>query len=324
MSVEESTAVHRALLSNEALRRAGIFVALALVLAIGTWRSGDFLALENVLNVFRQNAVLAMIAIGMTVVIIAGGIDLSVGSVMALSSVIAIKLAGYGLAPAALVAVLTGAAVGCCNGLIVARLKIAPFIATLATLLALRGITIAAFGEETVPLNEGRQAFVAFGRAAWLGIPIQVYIVVLVAIMAYHVLRNTRFGRSVYAVGGSEDSARLLGLHVDRIKLAVYTISGALSGLAGVLFAVRVAAGITNYGLGLELDAITAVALGGTLLTGGVGGVTGTVAGVVLIGFLFNIFNLDATLSPFLQKVVRGLLLTVVVVVQGSLTTRGK
>lgn len=308
--------------SGDILRRVGVVVVLVIVLAIGAWRSPDFLTAENVLNVFRQNAVLALIAIGMTMVIISGGIDLSVGSVMALCSVIAVKLAPHGFAVAATTAVLTGAVVGFGNGIIVARLKIAPFIATLATLLALRGITIASFGEETVPLNDGRAAFTAFGRGVWLGVPVQVPIVVLVAIVAYFVLQHTRFGRSIYAVGGNEDSARLLGLRVERIKLAVYTISGALSGLAGVFFAARVAAGITNYGLGLELDAITAVALGGTLLTGGVGGVAGTLAGVVLIGFLFNIFNLDASLSPFLQKVVRGLLLTAVVVIQSSLTTR--
>jgi ribose transport system permease protein len=316
-------APRRALLpTSDILRRAGVAVALIVVLAIGAWRSPDFLALENVLNVVRQNAVLALIAVGMTMVIIAGGIDLSVGSVMSLCSVVAIKLAPYGLAPAALAALVVGAAIGFGNGLIVAKLRIAPFIATLASLLALRGLTIAAFGEETVPLNQGRAAFTSFGRAIWLGVPIQLPIVVVVAAIAAFVLRRTRFGRSIYAVGGNEESARMLGLNVERIKIAVYAISGALSGLAGVLFAVRVAAGITNYGLGLELDAITAVALGGTLLTGGVGGVTGTLAGVALIGFLFNIFNLDATLSPFFQKVVRGLLLTLVVVIQSSLTRR--
>jgi ribose transport system permease protein len=308
--------------SGDFVRRAGVAAALIVVLAIGAWRSPDFLALENVLNVFRQNAVLALIAVGMTMVIIAGGIDLSVGSVMTLCSVVAVKLAPYGFAPAALGALLVGAAIGFGNGLIIAKLRIAPFIATLASLLALRGVTIAAFGEETVPLNMGRAAFTLFGRAVWLGVPVQVPIVVVVAAIAMFVLGHTRFGRSIYAVGGNEDSARMLGLRVERIKIAVYTISGALSGLAGVLFAARVAAGITNYGLGLELDAITAVALGGTLLAGGVGGVTGTLAGVALIGFLFNIFNLDATLSPFLQKVVRGLLLTLVVVIQSSLNTR--
>lgn len=322
MSADPVTPLQHLRISRDVIRRSGIFIALAVVIAIGTWRNGDFLALDNVLNVLRQNSVLALIAIGMTAVIISGGIDLSVGSIMALTSVIAVKLAGHGLGVATVAAVLTGTAVGIGNGLIVTRLRIAPFIATLATLLALRGITIAAFGEETVPLVEGRAAFTAFARATWLGVPIQVVIVAIVAAVFYMVLQNTRFGRSIYAVGGNEDSARLLGLNVERIKIAVYAISGALSGLAGVLFAVRVAAGLTNYGLGLELDAITAVALGGTLLTGGVGGVAGTLAGVVLIGFLFNIFNLDATLSPFLQKVVRGLLLTVVVVIQSSLSRR--
>jgi galactofuranose transport system permease protein len=118
---------------------------------------------------------------------------------------------------------------------------------------------------------------------------VQAPIVIAVAVIAIFVLRQTRFGQSIYAVGGNEESARMLGLPVDRIKIAVYAIIGALSGLAGMLFAVRVAAGITNYGLGVELDAITAVALGGTLLTGGIGGVTGTLAGVALIGFLFKL-----------------------------------
>jgi galactofuranose transport system permease protein len=311
-------------MTGDLLRRGGVGVALIVVLAIGAWRSPDFLAFENVLNVVRQNAVLALIAIGMTMVIVAGGIDLSVGSAMTLCSVVAVKLAPHGLVPAALAALFVGAAIGFGNGLIVAKFRIAPFIATLASLLALRGVTIAAFGEETVPLNEGRAAFTTFGRAVWLGAPVQAPIVIVVAVIAIFVLRQTRFGRSIYALGGNEESARMLGLRVDRIKIAVYAISGALSGLAGMLFAVRVAAGITNYGLGLELDAITAVALGGTLLTGGIGGVTGTLAGVALIGFLFNIFNLDATLSPFFQKVVRGLLLTLVVVIQSSLTKRRK
>jgi len=157
--------------TGDLLRRAGVVVALIVVLAIGVWRSPDFLALENVLNVFRQNAVLALIAIGMTMVIIAGGIDLSVGSVMSLCSVVAVKLAPYGSRPRRWPGLLVGAAIGFGNGLIVAKLRIAPFIATLASLLALRGVTIAAFGEETVPLNEGRAAFTAFGRAVWLRVP---------------------------------------------------------------------------------------------------------------------------------------------------------
>jgi ribose transport system permease protein len=310
--------------SNDAIRRLGALAALVIVVAVGAWRNPDFLASENILNVLRQNAVLALLAIGMTLVIIGGGIDLSVGSTLSFTSVLAVKLAAYGLAAALIAPLLAGALIGLGNGLVVARMRIAPFIATLVTLLALRGLTIAIFGEETVPLAEGRSAFLAFGRSTLLGVPVQVPIVALAFAAAYHVLQHTPFGRSVYAVGGSEDSARLLGLRVERIKIAMYTISGGLAGLAGALFAARIGAGITNYGLGLELDAITAVALGGTLLTGGVGGVGGTLLGVLLIGFLFNIFNLDASLNPFLQKVVRGLLLTAVVVMQGTLSMRRK
>ena len=320
-AVSPATAVRRRL-SAATLRRLGALAALLAVVAVGAWRNPEFLSAENILNILRQNAVLGLLSVGMTAVIIAGGIDLSVGSVLAFTSVLAVKLAGYGLAAAIVLPTAVGVLIGIGNGLIVARLRIAPFIATLATLLALRGLTIAVFGEETVPLTSGRAVFVAFGRATLLGIPIQVPIVATAFVAGLVLLRYTGFGRNVYAIGGSEDSARLLGVRVERTKTLVYALSGGLAGLAGVLFAARISAGITNYGLGLELDAITAVALGGTLLTGGVGGVGGTLIGVLLVGSLFNVFNLDATLNTFLQKVVRGLLLIVVVVLQGTLSRR--
>jgi ribose transport system permease protein len=322
MSAVAPAAEPRRRLPAATLRRLGAIVALLAVVAVGAWRNPEFLSSENLFNILRQNAVLGLLSVGMTVVIVAGGIDLSVGSILSFTSVLAVKLAGYGLPVAILVPVLVGTLIGVGNGLIVARLRIAPFIATLSTLLALRGLTIAIFGEETVPLVDGRAAFVAFGRAAVLGVPIQVPIVAAAFVAGFFLLRYTGFGRKVYAIGGSEDSARLLGVRVERVKTIVYAISGGLAGLAGVLFAARISAGITNYGLGLELDAITAVALGGTLLTGGVGGVGGTLVGVLLVGSLFNVFNLDATLNTFLQKVVRGLLLIVVVVLQGSLSMR--
>jgi galactofuranose transport system permease protein len=151
---------------------------------------------------------------------------------------------------------------------------------------------------------------------------VQVPVTFAAFLLGHFLLRCTRFGRAVHAIDGGEDSARLMGLRVERTKTAIYGISGALAGCAGVLFALRISAGMTNYGLGLELDAITAVALGGTLLTGGVGGVGGTFIGLLLLGSLFNIFNLDASLNSFLQKVVRGLLLTLVVTLQGSLLLR--
>ncbi len=297
-------------------------LTLLVVLALGAWRNPDFLGPDNVMNVLRQNAVLALLAVGMTFVILSGGIDLSVGSILAFTSVITIKLATFGLPAAAAAALITGALIGMVNGLLVARLRIAPFIATLVMLLALRGLTLAIFGEETVALTEGRSEVLGFGRSFVWGLPIQVYIVAAVILGAWVLLTQTRFGRAVLAVGGSEDSARLLGVDVAATKFAVYGLSGMLAGLAGFLFAIRIGAGITNYGLGLELDAITAVALGGTLLSGGVGGIGGTVVGVLIVGFLFNLFNLDATLDTFLQKVVRGGLLTVVVIMQSTILAR--
>ncbi|MBA3519041.1 MAG: ABC transporter permease [Rhizobiales bacterium] len=304
------------------LRLLGALVALVAVMLIGALRNPEFLTPENVLNVLRQNAVLALLAVGMTIVIVSGGIDLSVGSVLSFTSVLSVVLARYGIPVAVVGPVIAGIGLGLLNGFLVARLRLPPFIATLAMLLALRGLTIAVFGEETVPIKVGRAEFVAFGRAELLGVPMQVPVIVAAFLAGFLLLRYSRFGRAVHAIGGNEDSARLLGIRVERTKTLVYAISGGLAGLAGVLFAARISAGMTNYGLGLELDAITAVALGGTLLTGGVGGVGGTFIGVLLVGFLFNLFNIDASLNPFLQRVVRGLLLTIVVVLQGSLLLR--
>ena len=284
-------------------RLVAAMLALVLVLAIGAWRNPEFLGAENILNVLRQNAVLMLLAIGMTFVIISGGIDLSVGSILAFTSVVTVKLAPEGLPFAAGAAVLTGLGLGMVNGLLVARLKIAPFIAT--------------WGEPMLWRNAVVHLIVAIAAGLLLR---RRFSAVLVA--AWVLLTQTRFGRAVYAVGGSEDSARLLGIDVAATRFAVYGLSGAIAGLAGFVFAVRIGAGITNYGLGLELDAITAVALGGTLLSGGVGGVAGTAVGVLIVGFLFNLFNLDATLDTFLQKVVRGGLLTVVVVMQGTILQR--
>lgn len=179
-------------------------VALVLVMAVGAWRNPEFLDAGNVLNVLRQNSVLALLAVGMTFVILSGGIDLSVGSILAFTSVVTVKLAPLGLPAAAGAAVMTGAAFGVVNGLLVARLRIAPFIATLVTLLALRGLTLAVFGEETVALAEGRAEVLAFGRGFVLGVPVQVPIVVAVILAAHVLLNHTRFGRAVYAVGGAE------------------------------------------------------------------------------------------------------------------------
>jgi ribose transport system permease protein len=315
-------ATRRCRLSAAMLRPLGALAVLLAVVAIGSLRNPEFLDPENLLNILRQNAVLGLVAVGMTIVIIAGGIDLSVGSVMSFTSVLSVVLARFGLPVAVLAPIVAGALIGLLNGQLVARLRIAPFIATLAVLLALRGLTIAVFGEETVPISGNRAAFVALGRSSIAGVPVQVPVTFAAFLLGHFMLRYTRFGRAVHAIGGSEDSARLMGLRVEPTKALVYVISGGLAGLGGVLFALRISAGMTNYGLGLELDAITAVALGGTLLTGGVGGVGGTFIGVLLLGSLFNIFNLDASLNSFLQKVVRGLLLTIVVVLQGGLLLR--
>jgi ribose/xylose/arabinose/galactoside ABC-type transport system permease subunit len=298
-------------------QRHGALVALLVVCLFAFARYETFLTAENLLNVLRQNSMLGLVALGMTFVILTGGIDLSVGSLLATAAVVAAALAGYGL-PLALVA-----AVGVAALLGLARARIQPFIVTLAMMIAARGLALAVTNERSVSV--GRDAAAAFG---WLGrghlgpLPVPVLILCAAFAAGWLVLNHTRFGRHVYALGDNEEAARLMGLNVARVQSSVYVLSGALAGLAGVILASRLGAGQPNAALGWELDAIAAVVVGGTLLTGGQGGVTSTLVGVLLLGVIFNIFNLEGQISPWWQLVLRGVILLSVVVAQSRLSQR--
>ncbi len=300
-------------------QRHGAALALAVVCLFAALRYEAFLTPENLLNVARQNSMLGLVALGVTFVIVSGGIDLSVGAVVALGGLAAAALTPRGSAPALLAAVAIGGAVGLCNGLLVTRGRIQPFITTLSTMIAARGLALALTDELAIRVDRGAAAFRWLGRGLLGPVPVPVVLLVLACGLGALVLGRTRFGRHVYAVGDSEEAARLLGLDVARVKVGAYVCSGALAGLAGALLASRLGAGQPVAGTGWELDAIAAVVVGGTPLTGGRGGVGATLVGVLLLGVILNVFNLEGTVSSWWQLVLRGAFLLAVILAQRRL-----
>jgi ribose transport system permease protein len=305
-------------------QRHGALIALVLVCIFAFARYETFLTQENLFNILRQNSMVGLIALGMTFVILTGGIDLSVGSLYAVASVVAVYLAGYGLVVALVGAIAATTLLGFINGLVISKARIQPFIVTLAMMIAARGLALAVTNEKSV--SAGRDAPATFGWLArgYLGpLPVPVVILFVAFILGWVVLNHTRFGRHVYAVGDNEEAARLMGLNAGRVTTSVYALSGALAGLAGVIFASRLGTGQPTAGIGWELDAIAAVVVGGTLLTGGQGGVGPTLVGVLLLGVILNILTQE-DISSWWQLVLRGVILLAVVVVQNRLSQKRK
>lgn len=308
------------------LQRYGVLIALALLLLFGAVRYDGFLTPFNLFSVLAFNSMIGLVALGMAFVIMTGGIDLSVGSVAAFASVVAALLSPYGLWPALLGAVGAATILGLVNGLVIAYGRILPFIATLAMLLGARGLALLFAGDQSVSVSY-ESGFTTFGQGKLGAVPYTAIVLAAAFAVGAVVLRLTAFGRHVLAVGGGEDAARLMGLKVERVKVLVYTLSGALAGLAGVILASQFGAGQPTEGLGWELSAIAAVVVGGTLLTGGMGSVGNTLVGVLLLGLIFNLLNFESgkgvfTLSNYLQSIIRGVFLLVVVVLQSRLTQR--
>lgn len=308
------------------LQRNGVLVALALLILFGALRYENFLSLYNISSVLRFNSMFGLIALGMTFVIMTGGIDLSVGSVAAFASVGAALLSPYGMLPGVIGGVVIGVLMGMVNGGLIVRLRMLPFLATLATLLAARGLALI-FANNTSVAVSYTSGFMDFGKGDVLGVPIPAIVLALAYIIGWVLLNHTPFGRHVLAIGGNEEASRLMGLPVDRVKFAVYSLSGAMSGLAGVLLAAQFGAGQPTEGLGWELSAIASVVVGGTLLTGGMGSVGASLAGALLLGLIFNILNFEngrgfISLSAYWQSVIRGAFLLVVVVLQNRLAQR--
>ncbi|GCF07118.1 ABC transporter permease [Dictyobacter arantiisoli] len=307
------------------IRQQGALIALVLVFVISSISFNGFLTSYNILdNVLVSNVPIGLIALGMTFVIITGGIDLSVGSTIALSSVVVALTSSHGMWFALAAAVLTGLAVGLFNGFIITQMHVPPFVATLATLLGVRGLALYFSNEHNVTVMSSD--LINFGNGDLFGIPNPVIVLVVAFLIGMLVLNYSRFARHLLAIGGNAEAARLLGVRVNSTLLGAYMLSGALAGLAGVFIAIQTFSGSGNLANGYELSAIAAVVVGGTLISGGEGSVFGTFVGVLLLGFILNILNFlsgaGVTLNPFWQDVVRGAFLLVVILLQSRLANK--
>jgi putative xylitol transport system permease protein len=298
-------------------REYGIYLAFAILVIALSFANQYFLTQSNISNVLLQTSINGVLAFGMTFVVITRGIDLSVGSVLALagivsssfattSSIAAVAGGPYPVFVALAIGVLIGAATGAIVGVIVARFAVPAFVATLGMLSAARGLTLIYAGGRPVPALTPQFRWIGTGNL--FGIPAPVIIFGAVFLFSWFILSRTRFGRYVYAVGGNPRAAKTSGIDVIRIRFAVYVICGALAGLAGMLLAARTGSALTQAGIGYELDAIAAVVIGGVSLSGGVGRVTGTLIGALIIGVMNNGLDLMG-IESYYQQVLKGMLI---------------
>ena len=289
------------------LEKLGPFFALLVICAGLALTSPTFLSIGNLMDVMRQVSINAVIAFGMTLVILLGGIDLSVGSILAVSSVVTAGFmrTGCDAVLATLAGILSGALMGSLNGVLIAKGKVAPFIATLGMMTLLRGASLVM--SKGSPITGFSSDFFAILGGGYIARSIPVPVVSMLAIFAlfWFVLKQTVFGRHVYATGGNAEAAMLSGVNTDRIQILVYTISGAMAAIAGLILTSRLNSAQPTAGAGYELDAIAAVVLGGTSLSGGRGWIFGTLVGALLIGVLNNGLNL-LSVPSFYQQVIKG------------------
>jgi len=296
-------------------REAVLVVVLVAEMAAMQWLSPLFLTAENLIEVVRQSAEIGLIALAMTLVIITAGIDLSVGSIVGLSIMVMGMLwadAGLPLFLAALLALLTGTILGGFNGILITLVGIPPLIVTLATMAGFRGIALGM--SQARSIRNFPEQFLQLGQGYVLGIPVQVWILAIAALLFHVALTRTGWGRSVFSVGANEAAARLSGVPVSWVKLQVYMLSGFMSALAAVIYAAHVSVAKPDAGLGFELTAITAVVLGGTAISGGEGGVLGSLVALLMVGFLRSGLTL-ARVPSEAQDMMVGLLLIVVVAI---------
>ncbi|EOX4213894.1 TPA: ribose ABC transporter permease [Vibrio cholerae] len=309
------------LFSKEWLIEQKSLIALLFLVVVVSFLNPNFFTVDNLLNILRQTSVNAIIAVGMTLVILTAGIDLSVGSVLALCGAFAATLVAMEVPVLVAVptALLAGAALGAISGIIIAKGKVQAFIATLVTMTLLRGVTMVY--TDGRPISTGftdtADTFAWFGTGYALGIPVPVWLMVVVFTGAWYLLNHTRFGRYVYAVGGNESATRLSGINVDRVKIGVYAICGLLAALAGIIVTSRLSSAQPTAGMGYELDAIAAVVLGGTSLMGGKGRIMGTLIGALIIGFLNNALNL-LDVSSYYQMIAKAVVILLAVLVDNK------
>ncbi|HJV16313.1 MAG TPA: ribose ABC transporter permease [Bacillales bacterium] len=291
-----------------------IFIVLCV---IAGFLSDVFFTMSNVMNVLRQVSIIAIIASGMTLIILLAGIDLSVGAVMAFSGAILAGAftAGWPLWIAILAALAVGLLFGLFNGFFVARFGIPSFIVTLAVMVIARGATLVY--TKGYPLVVSNEPYRFIGSGRFFGIPIPIIIMFIVFGLMYWMLKYTSFGRYIFAIGGNEETAILSGINVKAIKIAVFGISGLLSALSAIIYTSRLMSAQPTAGTGIELDAIAAVIIGGTSLSGGKGTVVGTLIGALIMGVLDNILNL-MNVSPFYQSIAKGLVILIAVLVDSK------
>lgn len=285
----------------------GPLLGLILITAVLGVMSENFFTLNNLFNLLRQVSVNALIAFGMTFVILTAGIDLSVGSILALGSALTAGMLVSGLDPllAVLIGLFIGLILGAVNGLIITKGKVAPFIATLATMTIFRGVTLVYTDGKPITGLSDSFMFEMIGRGYVFGIPFPAILMIIVFAILFFVLRNTVFGRQVYAIGGNEEASILSGIKADRVKIWVYSLTGMLSVLAGIIITSRLDSAQPTAGTMYELDAIAAVVIGGTSLSGGKGRIVGTLIGALIIGVIDNGLNL-LNVSSFYQQIVKG------------------
>lgn len=292
-----------------------VIVLLVLLIAMSLLRD-RFLTWSNIISVLRQTSINAVIATGMTFAILIGGIDLSVGSVLAISGAIAATLVASGMNVflVILITLLIGLTIGLLNGLLISKGRLQPFIATLGTMTLLRGLTlvytqgrpISIFGSDTSTI------FSKIGTGYFLKIPIPVYIMLLVFFIAWYTLNHLKIGRYTYALGSNEEATMYSGIKTDNIKLFVYAVSGVLAAIAGIIVTARLGSAQPTAGAGYELDAIAAVVIGGTSMAGGIGTIFGTAIGALIIGILNNALNM-LQVSSYYQDVAKGIVILIAV-----------
>lgn len=291
-------------------------VGLLVLILVVSILSPSFLTANNILNVLRQTSINGVIAAGMTFVILTGGIDLSVGSILGFSGAIAASLvvSGQNIVLAVIAAIAVGAGIGFINGLVISKGKLQPFIATLASMTILRGATLVFTDGKpiTTGTTEGALAFGKIGGGSILGIPTPALMMIIAFLVCAYILNQTRMGRYTYALGGNEEATKLSGLNTDKIKIFAYTMSGVLAAIAGIIITSRLFSAQPTAGDGYELDAIAAVVLGGTSLSGGKGKITGTIIGVLIIGILSNALNL-LDVSSYYQMIAKGIVILIAV-----------
>ena len=307
--------------SKEMLGKLGPLLGLFLIVIVITILNPSFMTTDNILNILRQVSISALIAFGMTFVILTGGIDLSVGSTLALTGAVAATMLASGMDPVLTIfaALLLGAILGAVNGVIIAKGKVAPFIATLATMTIYRGLTLVYTDGRPVSDLGNEITFQMLGKGYFFGIPVPVCTMIIAFIVLYVIMHKTTFGRRVYAVGGNEAASKLSGINVDRVKIAVYSLTGMLAALSALILTSRLNSAQPTAGTSYELDAIAAVVLGGTSLTGGKGWIFGTLVGALIIGVLNNGLNLIGV-SSFFQQVVKGIVILIAVLIDRKKT----